>query len=109
MSFITVALVFNIYCVSRAENNVDLSSERSLFIYIYIYIHTHIYIYTHMYNKAQCLWMWKTSQRLGVLQRNDKQGKTPETLSSFSKWKVTGLSHIIEDMVKKSVPYYATE
>ena len=42
MSFITVALVFNIYCVSRAENNVVQSSEGSLFIYIYI----HIYIYT---------------------------------------------------------------
>lgn len=49
MSFITVALVFNIYCVSRAENNVVQSSEGSLFIYIYTYI------YIHMYNKAQCL------------------------------------------------------
>ena len=61
MSFTTVALVFNIYCVSRAENNVVQSSEGSLFLYIYIYIyiythtHTHIYIYTYMYNKAQCL------------------------------------------------------
>ena len=32
-----------------------------------------------------------------------------QTLSSFSICKVTGLSHFIEDMVKKSVPYYATE
>ena len=55
MSFTTVALVFNIYCVSRAENNVVQSSEGSLFIYIYIYTHTHIYIHTYMYNKAQCL------------------------------------------------------
>ena len=52
MSFTTVALVFNIYCVSRAENNVVQSSEGSLFLYIYIYIHTHththIYIHIHV-------------------------------------------------------------
>ena len=48
MSFTTVALVFNIYCVSRAENNVVQSSEGSLFIYIYIHTHTYIYIHIHV-------------------------------------------------------------
>lgn len=51
--------------------------------------------------------MWKTSQGQSLEKTTKKEG--PDSLLIFNNIKVTEVDHFIENMVKKSVPYYATE